>query len=113
MLQNAEQLINGVTMIVIILSFQLPIVRVESIAGTAQATPLINGITDLPFNPNLRISLSIRKLTRAIYPVSSSMAMKVKSNAICGMKITIPPIPARTPFTIKSFNTPLGKALWS
>jgi hypothetical protein len=35
-------------------------------AGTAQANPLIMGITDLPFNPTFRMSLSVRKLIRAI-----------------------------------------------
>ena len=61
---RAEQLIKGVTIIVIKRSFQFEIVRVDMIAGTAQATPLINGISDLPFNPNFRMSWSIRKLTR-------------------------------------------------
>ena len=38
------------------------------------------------------------------------MAMNINKNAICGMKITIPPTPAKIPSTNKSFNTPAGKA---
>src|ERR1035437_3737686 len=38
--RRAEQLISGVTMMVINLSFQLLMVRVLMMAGTAQATPL-------------------------------------------------------------------------
>ena len=76
---------------VMIRSLQLPMVRVERMAGTAQAAPEISGITERPLRPNLRMSLSIRKLTRAMYPVSSRIAMKVNSSAICGIKMMIPP----------------------
>ena len=62
----ALQLINGVTIIVSNLSFLFSILRALIIAGTAQANPLIMGITLLPFNPTLRISLSLKKLIRAI-----------------------------------------------
>src|SRR6202012_1703211 len=64
--KRAEQVTNGVTMIVIIRSFQFSILRVLIIDGTAQAKPPISGTTDLPFNPTLRISLSIINVTRDI-----------------------------------------------
>ncbi len=62
----ALQLINGVIMIVSNLSLRFSIFLALMMAGTAQAKPLIIGITLLPFNPTLRISLSVRKLIRAI-----------------------------------------------
>ena len=64
--KRAEQLIKGVTIMVINLSFQFSIVRADMIAGTAHAIPLINGTTDFPFNPNFFMILSIIKVTRAI-----------------------------------------------
>ena len=63
---RAEQPTKGVTMMVIILSFQFSMVLVLIIDGTAQAKPPINGTTDLPFKPTLRINLSIIKVTRDI-----------------------------------------------
>ena len=63
---RAEQLIKGVTKIVISLSFQFSIVRVAMIAGIAHASPDIKGTMLLPFNPNLRMILSIMKTTRAM-----------------------------------------------
>ena len=62
----AEQLTKGVTIIVIILSFQLSIFLAAIIEGTAQAKPPIIGTTDLPLKPTLRIILSIIKVTLAI-----------------------------------------------
>ena len=59
----AEQVVNGVTKMVIKRSFQLEIVLVAIIAGIAQAVPEINGITLLPFIPNRLIILSIKKTT--------------------------------------------------
>ena len=63
---RALQLINGVTKIVSKRSLRFSILRALIMAGTAQAKPLIIGITLLPFNPTLRISLSLKKLMRAI-----------------------------------------------
>ena len=62
----AEQLIKGVTIMVSNLSFLFSIFLALIIAGTAQANPLIIGITLFPFKPTLRISLSLKKLIRAI-----------------------------------------------
>ena len=39
---------------------------VAMMEGTAQAVPLMSGITDRPFKPNGRITLSIIKLARAM-----------------------------------------------
>ena len=62
----ALQLIKGVTIIVSKRSFLFSIFLALIMAGTAQAKPLIMGMTLLPFNPTLRISLSLKKLMRAI-----------------------------------------------
>ena len=62
----ALQLINGVTMMVSNLSFLFSILRALIIAGTAQANPLIMGITLFPLRPTLRMSLSLKKLIRAM-----------------------------------------------
>jgi len=40
--------------------------RALMMAGTAQANPLIMGITLLPLSPTFRISLSVKKLILAI-----------------------------------------------
>src|ERR1700743_1732261 len=64
--KRAEQVTSGVTIMVIILSFQFSMLRVLIIDGTAQAKPPMSGTTDLPFNPTLRITLSIIKVTRDI-----------------------------------------------
>ena len=62
----ALQLIKGVTIIVSKRSFLFSIFLALIIAGTAQAKPLIMGITLFPFKPALRINLSLKKLIRAI-----------------------------------------------
>ena len=56
--------------------------RVAIIAGIAQAVPEINGTTLLPDSPKFRIILSIKKTTRLMYPLSSSMDMNKNKNAI-------------------------------
>ena len=82
-------------------------------AGTAQAKPLIMGITLLPFKPTFRINLSVRKLIRAIYPVSSKMVINPNRIIICGIKITIPLSPATTPLISRSLHQVTGKLLLS
>ena len=67
---------------VMILSFQLGIVRADITAGIAHAAPLNNGIIERPLSPNPRSNLSVMKLTLDIYPVSSSMAMNANRKAI-------------------------------
>ena len=62
----ALQLINGVHIIVSSRSFLFSIFLALIIAGTAHARPLIIGITLFPFNPAFLISLSVRKLIRAM-----------------------------------------------
>ena len=110
---RALQLISGVTKIVSNLSFRFSIFRALIIAGTAHANPLIMGITLLPFSPTLRISLSLKKLMRAIYPLSSSNVIKPKRIIICGIKTAMPPMPATSPFIIKSLHQASGNTLFS
>jgi hypothetical protein len=64
--KRAEQLMNGVTKMVMSLSFQWSMVRVAMIAGIAQAQPDISGTTLFPLSPTLLISLSMRNTTRAM-----------------------------------------------
>ena len=64
--KRALQLINGVMSRVSSRSFLFSMLRVLMMAGTAQANPLIMGITLLPLSPTFRISLSLKKLILAI-----------------------------------------------
>ncbi len=109
----AEQVVKGVTKIVINRSFQLAMVLVDMTAGMAQAVPEINGIILFPFIPNRRIILSIKNTTLLIYPVSSNMAINKKSMAICGIKMSIPPTPGIMPLVIKSFKTPFASFVFT
>ncbi|MNL12962.1 hypothetical protein D3C87_1338460 [compost metagenome] len=63
---RAEQVINGVTSIVTKRSLLFSILRADMTAGTAQATPEINGMTDFPFNPKGLNQRSIKNTTRLI-----------------------------------------------
>jgi len=91
------------------LSFLFSMLLALIIAGTAQAKPLIMGIILLPFNPAFRMSLSVKKLIRAIYPESSIMVTNPKRIIICGTKIKIPLKPATKPFKNKLVSQPAGK----
>ena len=82
---------------------------VAMIAGIAHAAPDAKGTILFPLRPNLLIVLSIRKTTLLIYPVSSKMDMNRNKNAICGIKITIPPIPGIIPSLKRSVNNPAGR----
>ena len=64
--KRALQLINGVHIMVSNLSFLFSIFLALIIAGTAHAKPLIIGITLFPFRPAFLITLSVRKLIRAM-----------------------------------------------
>ena len=107
--KRAEQVVNGVTKMVINRSFQFSMFRVAIMAGIAQAVPEIKGTTLLPLNPNRRMTRSIKKTTRLIYPVSSSMAINKNRKAICGIKMTIPPKPGKTPSARRLVKSPAGK----
>ncbi len=73
----APQVKNGITRIVLILSFSVASVRVLIIAGIAQPKPIIIGIKARPETPNLRKIRSNIKAIRAIYPLSSIIEKKV------------------------------------
>src|SRR5678815_4626512 len=104
----AEQLINGVIRIVNKRSFRFSIFLALIIAGTAQAKPLIIGITLLPFNPTPRIKRSVRKLILAMYPVSSSKVINPNKIMICGTKTRIPLRPASNPCVSKLLHHASG-----
>ena len=67
----AEQDMNGLIRMVIILLERLSIDLDDIIAGTLQPKPIISGIKDFPCRPILCMSLSIMNAARAIYPESS------------------------------------------
>ncbi len=106
---RAEQLMNGVTIMVISLSFQLLILRVLMIAGMAQAPPETSATILRPLSPTLRIETSNMLTALDIYPISSSIPRNKKRIAICGMKTSIPVSPASNPSQIKSVAHPIGK----
>ena len=62
----AEQGMNGVNKIVTFFSFSFSIVRAVIIPGTEQPEPTINGIIDLPDNPNFLNNRSRKKEIRDI-----------------------------------------------
>ena len=62
----AEQLINGVSRIVILRSRSLDRVRVAIMAGTEQPKPMSMGTKLRPERPMRRSSLSITNATRAM-----------------------------------------------
>ena len=62
--KRAEQVVKGVTKIVISLSFQFSIFRAAIIAGMAQAVPEMRGTTLFPLKPKRRMILSIKNTTR-------------------------------------------------
>lgn len=62
----ALQLMNGVSMMVILRSRSLARVRDAIIAGTLQPKPMIIGTKEEPERPILRSILSITKATRAM-----------------------------------------------
>ena len=62
----AEQLMKGVSRMVIFRSRSEDTVRVAMIAGTEQPKPISSGTMLRPDRPILRSSLSITKATRAI-----------------------------------------------
>ena len=57
---------SGTTNIVANRSFLFRMVLVAIILGMAHAKPPTKGIMERPFNPNLRITLSLIKLARTI-----------------------------------------------
>ena len=59
------------------------------------------GMKDLPDSPKERNTLSIMKATRAMYPLSSNMEMKMNSTVIWGTKETTAPTPVIAPSVIK------------
>ena len=71
----------------------------------------ISGTIELPCSPNFLKTLSMRKAILAMYPESSSRAMKKNMKAISGTKPTTPPTPSMTPLTIIDLRKPAGRPL--
>ena len=97
----AEQLIYGVSIIVILRSRSDETVRVAIIAGTEHPKPISMGTKLRPERPIFLSGLSITKAIRAIYPVSSRMDRKKNNVTIIGRNERTLPTPAKIPSMIR------------
>ena len=70
-------------------------------AGTVHPNPINKGTILLPDNPIFLNSLSIKKATRAIYPLSSIIDKKKNSVTMIGKKDKTEPTPAKMPSITK------------
>src|SRR5574344_313231 len=96
----AEQLINGVSRIVIFLSRSEGNVLLAITAGTVQPNPISIGTILRPESPIRLNNLSITNATRAIYPLSSSNDKKKNKVTIIGKKLNTLPTPVKIPSMI-------------
>ena len=94
---------------VIFLSLSLGRVLVDMTAGTVQPKPISMGTMLRPESPILLKSLSMKKATLAIYPLSSSMDIKKKRVTMMGRKLSTLPTPSNMP----SRTSPLSTLLTS
>ena len=70
------------------------------IAGTLQPKPTSIGTILRPESPTRRKSLSIKKATRAMYPLSSSRDRNRYNTTTIGTKDSTEPTPVKTPSMI-------------
>ena len=103
----AEQLINGVSIIVILRSRSDDNVLLDITAGTVQPKPINIGTILFPESPILLSSLSITNAILAIYPESSRSDRKKNSTTIIGTKLTTEPTPTKIPSVIRACNDSL------
>ena len=80
-------------------SLSFLIVRHAIIAGTPQPVPITIGITDFPERPTLLKIGSSTTVARAMYPQSSSNAMRKYITITSGRKPTTAPTPPMIPST--------------
>ena len=97
----AEQLMNGVSSIVILLSLSLGRVLVDITAGTVQPKPISIGTMLRPERPIFLNSLSMKNATLARYPLSSSIDKNKNSTTMTGRKLNTLPSPAKIPLVIR------------
>ena len=93
----AEQLIKGVSRMVILRSRSEGRVRLAMTPGTVQPKPMSIGTMLRPERPMRRRSLSITNATRAMYPVSSSRERKKNRVTMTGRKLNTLPTPVKMP----------------
>ena len=98
----AEQLINGVSIIVILRSRSEDKVLLDITAGTVHPKPISIGTILFPESPILLSSLSITNAILAIYPESSRSDRKKNSTTIIGTKLTTEPTPTNIPSVISA-----------
>src|SRR5690606_12047698 len=98
--KRAPQDMNGAIRVVSRRSLLLSRVRADITAGTLQPKPTTRGTKDLPGRPRPRISRSMIKAARAIYPEPSRNDWNKNSVPITGIKLatscTPPPTPSAT-----------------
>ncbi|MNN65640.1 hypothetical protein D3C81_1811580 [compost metagenome] len=99
---RAEHDINGISIMVRVLSFGCSMLRDAITAGTLQPKPIINGMIALPLSPTSSINLSIITVIRAIYPESSINEMIRNIIKICGINTMTPPTPEMIPLKMSS-----------
>ncbi len=79
------------------LSLRLGNVLVDITAGTVQPKPMSMETILFPESPILRKSLSIKKATLAIYPLSSRIERKKNKVTTIGRKLKTLPTPPKIP----------------
>ena len=72
-------------------------VRVDMTAGTVQPNPISMGTMLRPDRPIFLSSLSMKKATRAMYPLSSSRDRKKNRITMMGRKLITLPTPWKIP----------------
>ena len=79
------------------LSLRLGNVLVDMTAGTVQPKPMSIETMLFPESPILRKSLSIKKATLAMYPLSSRIERKKNNVTTIGRKLRTLPTPPKIP----------------
>ncbi|OQA52416.1 MAG: hypothetical protein BWY45_03160 [Euryarchaeota archaeon ADurb.Bin294] len=113
---RAVQDMNGMVMMVIILSALLCRVLVAMIAGTLHPNPIRNGMNERPCRPTECISRSMTNAALARYPVSSRMESSRNRTNMLGTKTRTDPTPPITPsdrndLTNGSISTPFIRSV--
>ena len=103
--------INGVSIAVALRSRSLRIVRHAIIPGIAQPVPITKGITDFPESPTFLNIGSSTTVALAIYPQSSSNAIRKYMTITKGRNPTTEDTPPMIPSTSKAFTTGAASAI--
>ena len=97
--------INGVSIAVVRRSLSLRIVRQDITPGIAHPVPMTIGITDFPESPTLLKIGSRTTVALAMYPQSSSSAIRKYMTITSGRKPTTAPTPPMIPSTRSAYRS--------